>query len=356
MSLPNTFSPADLAASSGNFNTEQLLLTLDANTVSQQPDIVVSEVPGLSAHQLSARQTASFFLSEVTPDVTGVNSAVIGFANQFLAFCPHLLTLAQVIDDAAATAARRQECAAQFAEGLTALSANISRGQPQRDTTTSNLGSLGLRLEQNTTALDADMALARKYLEEGTLKQLEAQLATVQDALARDNSTVANGAVKGLVSALQITIGIALAYEKPGEGIKLAVSGIEGAVVVGEEQKEAMADLHKQFAAYQELMARLGGARVAYAGVQNVSHAVDLMTHHQHTAQVALEGVTTCWKDLDSRLQGLARTLSTTVPSNLQLTAQLDAAASAWRGFKDQMVRWQADGAHVPPGMRFRLG
>lgn len=356
MSQSNTFSPSDLSASTENLNTELLLLTLDANTLSQQPDIAVSEVPGLPEHQRAARQTADFLLTDVSSDVTGMNSAIIGFANQFLAFSSDLLEEARVIDDATASASNRQACADRFAAGLRALSRVIQRGQPQRDTTASDLDSLGLRLAQNTPALDGDMDLAEKYLAEGTLKQLSAQLAAVQDTLAQDNATLAQGAVKGLVSALKISVGIAMAYESANKGIELAITGIEGAVAVGEEQKAALADVQTQFAAYQDLMARVSGAQVAWAGVQNVSHAVDSMATHQNTAKAALTGVTRSWKDLSHRLEELAQTLSKTVPSNLGLTQQLDEAVSAWSNLKAQMVRWQADGATVAASRRVRLG
>ena len=85
----------------------------------------------------------------------------------------------KVVDDVSLPPEQRKRAAQDLTIGLNLLIAAAGSGKSNRDATGRNVQLFDNLLEKDNIALDADLKVAEKTLQQGTIKQLQTQLNTI---------------------------------------------------------------------------------------------------------------------------------------------------------------------------------
>lgn len=329
--MNNSFSAKNITVSTGAIATSAVLLQNYSQAVLSQPPVTLDAVPAFSDDQKSVQSTGLYCLNTVTPELIALSAQGIGFANEFLQMYNQLLNDAQLIDDATANPTERQKATGDFCTGLQQMISTINTGQLIRNSTARDLTELIDLTASNQTAMDADLTVAQKQLLNGDIAQLQAQLATIQQAIDSDNQTIASGGVYGVVAGLKIGIGILVGwYKDPSKGFQMVLGEIQGIVQESDKHSQAITDLQTQNQAYMNTITKLLYDEAVYAVVQNLAFNTDLLAAHAESAAQALQAYTDGWKALAGGLQDIYDVLQKGPTVTLNLSQSLQSAQSEW--------------------------
>lgn len=341
----NPFSADSLSVATSNISISAILLQTYSQAISNQPEVSLDAVPAFNLDQKSVQQTALYCLNEITPSLVALSAQDIGYANQFNQMYDQLLSDAIIIDDATADPTTRQVATNDFCAGLQTLINTIDGGQNVRNSDARALTELDDLSASNQASLDADLVVAQKQLLDGDIAALQAQLATIQQAIDTDNTTIASGGVYGVVAGLKIGVGILVGwYKDPSKGLQMVLGEIEGIVTESKVHSDALADLQTQNQAYMETITDLLYDEAVYAVVQNLDFNSDLLAAHSTSATLALQAYTDAWNALSGNLTDIYNTLQKGPTATLQLSISLQNSQSGWNNLLAQAKAMQSMG------------
>lgn len=345
-SSPNPFSADATSSSCQSAWAQQLLLQGGANAIALQPSFDTSAAPDFAAHLATAQGTASSYFQTGVPALAAPTAAVLGFANQLAAMYGDLLGMAEVLDSQSSTPAARTAAASGFCGGVALLVQLVTNNQPQFTAAVAALTALKARSGQDVAALNADLALATKGLNQGTVATLTAKLNGIRAALDADNATIAKGAVGGIGASVVIALGIAVTLGEPeeaSEGIELIIHGIEMAGDVSADQQAAIADQKTQFDTFKATLASLVVAEAQFASIQSIAATVQTFDANVQATLNAAQAQSQAWAALLSNLNALVGQLESGPTTGLGLTAALT-ANTAWQTLAQQARQQQSYG------------
>ncbi|HAK79969.1 MAG TPA: hypothetical protein DCM71_24445 [Runella sp.] len=343
--MTNAFSAAPIAVATASIATSSILLQNYSQAISNQPEVTLASVPEFAVDQKSVQQTALFCLNNITPQLVALSAQDIGFANEFEQMYPRLLSDAQLIDDATADASARATATSDFCTGLHQLIVTINNGTATRNSMTRDLTQFIDLSASNQTDLDADLEVAQKQLLNGDIAQLQAQLATIQQAIDSDNQIVASGGVYGAVAGLKIGVAILVGwYKDPSKGFNAILGEIQGIVQESEKHSAALADLTTQNQAYMDTISQLLYDEAVYAVVQNLAFNTDLLAAHAKGASLAVQAYSDGWNSLAGNLTDVYNRLQEGPTVTLNLTQSLESAQSEWNNLLSQALAFQQMG------------
>ena len=340
--MNNPFSAQPIAVATGSVATSSVLLQNYSQAISNQPEVALDSVPAFGTDQKSVQQTALYCLDNIVTELASLSAQDIGYANLFEQMYPTLLADAQVIENAEADPGARSKATTDFCRGLQQLIDEIGDGQYTRDSTARDLTQFIDMSASNQTNLDADLVVAQKQLLNGDISQLQAQMATIQQAIDKDNQTVASGGVYGVVAGLKIGVGILVGwYSDPSKGFNLVLGEIQGIVTESGVHSAALADLKTQNQAYMSTISQLLYDEAVYAVVQNLTLNTDLLAAHGTGASQALQAYSDGWNALSGNITGIYNTLQKGPTSTLNLVLSLKSAQSEWNALSIQAQAFQ---------------
>lgn len=343
--MNNAFSATPIAIATGSIATSSILLQNYSQAISNQPEVALSSVPAFTIDQKSVQQTALYCLTTIVPDLVALSAQDIGYANEFEQMYPHLLSDAQLIEDATADTTARANATSDFCSGLNQLIININNGSTTRNSVARDLTQFIDLSASNQINLDADLEVAQKQLLGGDIAQLEAQLATIQQAIDSDNQTIASGGVYGVVAGLKIGIGVLVGwYKDPVKGFEMVLGEIQGIVKESDKHSAALADLETQNQAYMDTITQLLYDEAVYAVVQNLAFNTDLLASHAKGASLAVQGYTDGWNALAGNMTDIYNRLQQGPTATLNLVQSLELAQTEWNNLLAQAKAFQQMG------------
>ncbi|AYQ34252.1 HBL/NHE enterotoxin family protein [Runella sp. SP2] len=343
--MTNAFSAAPIAVATANIATSSILLQNYSQAISNQPEVTLESVPEFTEDQKSVQQNALFCLNKITPELVALSAQDIGFANEFLQMYPRLLSDAQLIDDATADANARTNATHDFCAGVNQLIITINNGTATRNSMARDLTQFIDLSASNQTDLDADLEVAQKQLLGNDITKLQAQLATIQQAIDSDNQIVASGGVYGVVAGLKIGVAILVGwYKDPAKGFNTILGEIQGIVQESDKHSAALADLTTQNQAYMDTITQLLYDEAVYAVVQNLAFNTDLLAAHAKGAALAVQAYADGWNSLAGSLADIYNRLQKGPTVTLNLAQSLQGAQPEWTSLLAQALAFQQMG------------
>jgi len=285
-------------------------------------------VENLPIHQKLAQKNATYYLTNINPQIVGTIADVIGFGNLWSAEYDMLYSLAQNINEG--------NNLQTFTSGINNLinktnsaDANI---QPVIDALNAFLPLITTD-EQNFSQDSTDVGNAMEG-EGGEIDLLKKQIAAYNDAMSKDLTIIGVGATADVIGGLMIAVGVLAEIETAGVSTALVVAGI--AVVAGGSTAMGVAgaDYAKVSKEYQAAVTEL-----------NQDEQVVTLTTQAHQTVLSLknavaEGITAVlnlqksWtslqKDFGQVLEALQATVPVTPDIISWLTILLSSANKDW--------------------------
>lgn len=309
-------------------------------TILKQPDLLLKEMPTLPEHQKIARNHASKWILQITPNMVVTNAGIIDFSNAFNAYYNDLIALADKV-------ANDPEARKNFILGLAALRNDIRRMQSQVKQEEFDLKSFQTNLNKDYEIFQADAKAANAIYvgADGKLADLQGQIDSLQKKMNTFIGLMAGGAVGILAGIVMICVGVFAEIATAGistglvlGGIGVLTTGISSEISGGAEYGIAvneLADLKEQLAEDKQGLLVIGVEKGKLDGM------VD-----QIAASVTATGtLLQSWNDLDASFGKVIKDIETD-PGKYgpQLKAMLDFAKQDWGDALSLAEKMQPDG------------
>lgn len=166
---------ANLAAAFAQTAGSAQLLDQTAQNILNQPDLSNPSIPSLAGDVQAAKQSASDWLQNLSPQVESVKQGIVSFAGQFNQEYATLTSLVPTVGSDPTAAAR-------FQSTLAALNTQIGGYQGQVQNLNNALDTFREQVETNDRALGGDAQQAQSQI-----SGLQAQMQTVGQQLSKVN-------------------------------------------------------------------------------------------------------------------------------------------------------------------------
>ncbi len=344
--INNPFSASSITLGAQNIMSSANLLQTYALAVVSQAEAKIPEIPGFVTDQQTAIKNAESIQIELIPALVAMASHGLAISNLFSAEYDALLSHAIVIDNATLPLDQRKKAADTFSKGISVLIQSVTSGDAQVKSTINWITFFLDLIKKDSLALDNDLKIAEKALKKDRIDKLHAELESILQKLEADNERISKGAINGLVSAAQISLGIIVSYYKgPGEGFEMIVSGIKGAAKESSDEQKALDDVNVQFQRYSSVITELLSAEAIYGVVKTLSHMDKLLFSNVNTSQLSIKA----YSDASSHfIEGLLEVQKNLAKNELPLTTQfatdLKEAKLQWSTLHTQIVNFQSSG------------
>lgn len=285
-------------------------------------------VENLPIHQKLAQKNATYYLTNINPQIVGTIADVIGFGNLWSAEYDMLYSLAQNINEG--------NNLQTFTSGINNLinktnsaEANI---QPVLDALNAFLPLITTD-EQNFSQDSTDVGNAMEG-EGGEIDLLKKQIAAYNDAMSKDLTIIGVGATADVIGGLMIAVGVLAEIETAGVSTALVVAGI--AVVAGGSTAMGVAgaDYAKVSKEYQAAVTELNQDEQVVTLTTQAHQTVLSLKNAVADGITAVEGLQKSWTSLQKDFGQVVEALQATVPVTPDiiswLTILLSSANKDW--------------------------
>lgn len=306
----------------------------------QQPDLKLSALPNLPAHQTTARDHANNWNNTILPLMSKTDADIIDYANKFDSFYDDLVKYAKDIKNPASKKS--------LIEGLNLLASTIKQKEANVQLVVKNLSTVQKNLNSDFQHFESDVNQAAVKIEgsSGELKMLNKQLEVIKKAMQKDIDLMASGAVTVLAGVALIVFG-ALS-EIPSGGVSTALIGGGVLVVSGGAIMETLGstDYSSQIDLQKQVQEQLAGEKIELTGLKIVHLQVSGFVHGLEDAIAATTSLKAAWQLLDADLEELITAIKDVDPdvSRNWLMDELNRAKLDWQFALDQAKKLQPDG------------
>ncbi|GAB3640090.1 HBL/NHE enterotoxin family protein [Spirosoma arcticum] len=190
-------------------------------TILNQPDIVLTELPSLPGHQQTARQHADNWFKDINPSIIKITADIVDFGNNWQEYSDPLFALAdQLHTDPTAKD--------QINDGLNDLLNLINQKQQGATAVVNQLDTFRQGLEEDGRNFTADQQTAERDIlgDKGTLARMNEDLKTYQSNRSKAIGEIAGGSAMEVVGGLMVVVGVVAEIATAGASTALVVGGL----------------------------------------------------------------------------------------------------------------------------------
>lgn len=305
----------------------------------QQPDLKLSALPNLPAHQTTARDHANNWSDTILPLMSKTDADIIDYANKFDSFYDDLVKYAKDIKNPASKKS--------LIEGLNLLGSTIKQKEANVQVIVKNLSTFQKNLNTDFQHFESDVNQAAVKIEgeSGVLKKLNDELDAINKAMQKDIGLMAGGGAT-------ITFGVAMIFfgalaEIPSGGATTALIGGGVLVVSGGVIMETIGstDYSSQIDLQRQVEEQLAGDKIELIALKTAKHQVTGFVDGLKDVIAATTSLKAAWQTLDADLEELITAIKDVDPdiSPNWLLDELNRAKLDWQVALDQAKKLQPD-------------
>lgn len=306
----------------------------------QQPDLKLSALPNLPAHQTTARDHANNWNNTILPLMSKTDADIIDYANKFDSFYEDLVKYAKDIKNPASKKS--------LIEGLNLLGSTIKKKEANVQVVVKNLSTFQKNLNTDSQHFESDVNQAAVKIEgeSGEIKSLSNELDGIHKAMQNDIGLMAGGAVTFLAGVAMIVFGAVSEIPSGGAstaligGGVLAISGTALMETLGATDYSSLIDRQKH------VEEKLAGDKIELAGLKTAKHQVSGFVDGLKDAIAAATSLRAAWQTLDADLEELITAIKDVDPDTSPnwILDELNRAKLDWQVALAQAKKLQPDG------------
>ena len=319
-------------------SSSSIVVQVCMQTILNQPDIVLTELPSLPGHQQTARQHADNWFTALNPSMIKVIADIVDFANNWHEYADPLYALAdQLHSDPTAKD--------QLNDGLSDLLNLIAQKQQGVTTTVDQLDTFRQGLESDGRNFTADQQTAERDIlgDNGTLANLNEDLKTYQSNRGKAIGEIAGGSAMELVGGLMVVVGAVAEIATFGASTALVVGGLAVAgggvaltVIGAKTLKQAESDI-------TDTMKQINQINESVTALTHVDGQIKDLLSAVTTALESVRAMEKGWQVLSADFSELMQDVADTEKVNW-VRPKLNATGLAWTKMQTDATMLQTYG------------
>lgn len=312
--------------------------------VLEQPNVSLSKVPDLAAHQATAKENARAWTATIAPQLIQTNTDLLDFSHQFDSFYTPLVKLATNIDQG--------NNRAQFVQGLQLLTGRIDQKRANSQTALNSLTGFREKVVTDHGNFAGDLTKAQAVYggDKGEIAQLQSENDALQTAMSRDMAMIGFGATGIVVGGLIIACGLLLEIPTAGASTAIVAAGIVVAAGGTAAMTFGAVDYSKKLASYKANLITIANDQAEMSALSGVSSQLTSLMAANEQATGALQAMVNTWQTLGTQFNGVIDQLQHGVnpDDGPWLLAELATAKTDWDDVAKTAVLINQQCSNVP--------